>query len=595
MEKELPTMLDVRCRAVCHEQGSREMWKSLSMSVLGTVGVCLFLVCQTALVLAQQAGGPAPSRPVLSTTIDFLDYCWTETDREVGYFTEAQYEKVIRSLADAGIDKVYLRVDVCGLTLYPTKVGKQYPGDGREPGSTNLVNTLAKYDPAAKTIELCRKYGLHVWCWDTLFDDEATCLRYDPVEDRAKHKRYGEYPLKDPFLIANPHVQWALDPRVKARQAADPSRRATQEPITAIKIISDGKCARNRVKREQFDLYVSADNRTFRRYDNPFTLKVVRDYPAVLVLEGLNIAEQYVKLVWRKPWPKGGGYSICGGPTELAQTLHGGAWHEARAVWRKGSGDPKHGGVDLTRTGRFAWDWGNRALVIAKYLPAMPDHYGMIEPAYPETKAHKLAKLKELAAYDFDGFAYSMRSHTTGMDPKLYGYNDIIRDAYRRRYGKDIWKEDFDRARWLDLRAEFVTEYLAMASKAVAPRPLYMDWPSTGTESPYSKRYGDLPFQVDKWVRDKAVAGVRVMSCPEDSPITLDVPGADRVKLIRFVDNWTVPPPDVFRSNLRRWFANERLDEVELYETVLYTKRPAHLAVIREVMNEVRRNTRRQP
>lgn len=565
------------------------------MAVLSGVCVCLFLACRPASVFAQRAGRPAPAGRVLSTTIDFLDYCWSETDPDVGYFTEAQYEQVIRSLAGAGIGKVYLRVDVCGLTLYPTKVGKQYPGDGREPGSTNLVNTLARYDPAAKTVELCRKYGLHVWCWDTLFDDEATCLRYDPVEDQAKHKTYGEYPLKDPFLIENPHLQWALDPRVKARQAAEPSRRAGHGPITAIKITSDGKCARNRVKQEQFDLHVSADNRSFRRYDKPFTFKVVRDYPAVLLLEGLDIAEQYVKLAWRKPWPRGGGYSICGAPTGVAQMFHGGAWHEARAVWLDGSGNPERGGGDLRRTGRFAWDWGNRSLVIAKYLPAMPDHYGMIELAYPEAKAHKLAKLKELAAYGFDGFAYSMRSHTRGMDPKVYGYNDVIRDEYRRRYGKDIWKEDFDRAKWLDLRAQAVNEYLAMASKAGAPRPLYMDWPATGTESPYSKRYGDLPFQVDKWVQVKAVAGVRVMSCPEDRPVKLDVPGADSVKLVRFVDNWTVPPPDVFRSNLRRWLANERLNEVELYETVLYTKRPAYLAIIREVMDEVWGKTPQQP
>jgi len=192
-----------------------------------------------------------------------------------------------------------------------------------------------------------------------------------------------------------------------------------------------------------------------------------------------------------------------------------------------------------------------------------------------------------LAAYDFDGFAYSMRTHTAGMDPKVYGYNDIIRDEYRRRYGKDIWKEDFDRAKWLDLRAEAVNEYLAMASKSVAPRPLYMDWPATGAESPYSKRYGDLPFQADKWVQAKAVAGIRVMACPEDRPIELEVPGADSVKLVRFVDNWTVPAPDAFRGNLQRWFANERLDEVELCETVLYTKRQAHLAVIREIMGVV--------
>ena len=128
------------------------------MKKLVVCGMCvlcgvLSMECRTAPVPAQGAGTQGTGL-ILSTTIDFLDYCWSETDPDVGHFTEAQYEEVIRSLANAGIGKDYLRVDACGLTLYPTKVGKQYPGDGREPGSTNLVKTLAKYDPVSKTIEL---------------------------------------------------------------------------------------------------------------------------------------------------------------------------------------------------------------------------------------------------------------------------------------------------------------------------------------------------------------------------------------------------------------------------------------------------------
>jgi len=89
------------------------------------------------------AGGDSPKaffvlansdneRPIISTTIDFLDYCFFRTDPSTGYFTEEQYNEVIRTVAEAGITKIYLRVDVCGLTLYPTKVGRQYAGDGRD-------------------------------------------------------------------------------------------------------------------------------------------------------------------------------------------------------------------------------------------------------------------------------------------------------------------------------------------------------------------------------------------------------------------------------------------------------------------------------
>jgi len=68
--------------------------------------------------------------PLVSTTIDFLDYCFYKTDPDTGYFTEQQYEEVIRAVSEAGFAKIYLRVDVCGVTLYPTTAGKQYAGAG---------------------------------------------------------------------------------------------------------------------------------------------------------------------------------------------------------------------------------------------------------------------------------------------------------------------------------------------------------------------------------------------------------------------------------------------------------------------------------
>jgi len=98
-----------------------------------------------AVVGTRQAHGDESERPIISTTIDFLDYCFFRTDPSNGYFTEEQYDEVIRTVAEAGITKIYLRVDVCGVTLYPTKVGKQYAGDGRDPGkqSSSATTTAA--------------------------------------------------------------------------------------------------------------------------------------------------------------------------------------------------------------------------------------------------------------------------------------------------------------------------------------------------------------------------------------------------------------------------------------------------------------------
>ena len=520
------------------------------------------------------------TRPIVSTTIDFLDYCFFKTDAETGYFTEEQYEGVIRAVAEAGFAKIYLRVDVCGLTLYPTKVGRQYAGDGRDPGSTYLVNTLRRYDPAAKTVELGHKHGMQVWAWDTLFDDEATMVHYG-ADDPELRGRFGEYPLKDPFLVRNPQFQWRLDPRIDTEQQAAENSPDRHAPITAIRITSDTKSRPNRVTPEMFDVLVSADNSRYRKYAGATRFEVVSAKPPDLLLDGLEIREPYIKLAFREPWPSDNTFTVTGEPDAFAQLRYGKDWHAALCDYRDQSEPPEKGGFDFICT-RFAWDYGTRALGIAKFVPPLPRHYGIIELAYPEARAYKLAKLRELAAYDFDGFAYSIRTHTLGRKPQHYGYNDVTREAFKLRYGKDIATEDFDREAWLELRAEAVNAYLVEAGRLLHPRPLYMDFPRQEPGASYIGRYGGMPFQAGAWVRDRAVAGIRMLGFPTGSPLEPAFEGADTVRIVRFVDNWRTPPPDEFRANLRRWLSDPDLDEIEFYETLLYTPRPEYLAIVRE-------------
>ncbi len=537
-----------------------------------------------AIAATRPARGDKDQRPIVSTTIDFLDYCFSRTDPSNGYFTEEQYDKVIRTVAEAGITKIYLRVDVCGLTLYPTRVGKQYAGDGRDPGSTYLVNTLEHYDPAAKTVELGHRHGLEVWAWDTLFDDEATMVHYDADAKPDLRQRFGQYPLKDPFLIENPECQWRLDPRIDARQREKAAANAPDAPITAIRIRSDTRSATNRVTREMFDILVSNDNRRYRVYEGNGKFRVESEKPPVLLIEGLKIREPYIKLAFHTPWPTDSRFTLTGEPDDFAQLFYAGAWHNSLCDNRDQVEPAERGGFDFV-TSRFAWDYSRRALGIARFVPHLPRWYGMIELGYPQARAHKLAKLRELATYEFDGFAYSIRTHTQGRLPQHYGYNDVTRDAFRRRYGKDIWTENFDREAWLGLRAEAVNAYLAEAGRMLGSRPLYMDSPRQDPGASYIRPYGGLPFQPEAWVRDGAVAGIRMLGISANRKIEPKFAGADRVRIVRFVDNGPMPPPDKFRENLQRWIDNPVLDEIEFYETLLYTDRPEYLQIIREILS----------
>lgn len=553
----------------------------ISFHIVGFVFAGLVLVA--GIVGPREARGDEGRRPIISTTIDFLDYCFGRTDPAKGYFTEKQYDDVIRAVAEAGITKVYLRVDVCGLTLYPTKVGKQYPGDGREPGSTYLVNTLEHYDPVAKTIELGHRYGVEVWCWDTLFDDEATGVNYGTESNPELKERFGKYPLKDPFLIENPEFQWRLDPRIEAAQQKETAAGDTDAPVTAIRIKSDNRSASNRITGAMFDILVSDDNRRYRVYEGKREFEVESEKPCVLRIQGLDIRQPYIKLAFHKPWSTRG-FTMTGEADSMVDLFYGGEWHKALCDYRDQTQPAEEGGFDFV-TSRFAWDYGRRALGIGKFVPHLPRYYGMIELAYPEARAHKLAKLRELAAYEFDGFAYSMRTHTHGRHPENYGYGKPVRDAFLKQYGKDIWTDDFDRNAWLGLRAAAVNAYLAEAGKMLGARPLYMDCPRQEPGAPYIGPYGGLPFQPEAWVRDGAVDGVRMMGIPFNQKVEPKFTGADKVRIVRFVDNHPMPTPAGLGENLRRWLENPALDEVELYETVLYTNNRDYLRVIREALS----------
>ena len=531
------------------------------------------------------AGETAARRKTVSTTIDFLDYCFYRTDAKVGYFTRDQYEEVIRSLARAGISKVYLRVDVCGKTLYPSKAGVQYMGDGREPGSTYLVNTLKHYDPVAATIELGHRVGLEVWCWDTLFDDEATMVHYAPGSELAR--RYGEYPLKDPFLVAHPEMQWRLDPRLEAEQKRLAAKRADAGPITAIRIRSDVSSRRNRIRAEDIALYVSSDNVTYRPYGGSLSFTVAREKPPVLVLSDLHIPENYVKLCFKKRRPKDNSFTMAGEPNDFVEVRYDDAWHATMAAFVDQKGAPEQQGFVFGGSGRFAWDYDGRALGICKIPSPMPTYYGMIELAYDAARAHKLAKLKELAAYEFDGFAYSLRTHSQSADPRVYGFGKPIRDAFRQRYGVDIWTQDFDHKAWLALRADSIDRTVREAAALLRPRPLFMDSPKQG--SSYLRPYGGVPLRARAWVKGDGVAGIRFLGYGPGEVLRPKLPEAKPgVRVVRFVDNGSMPPLDVFRQRLTEWLNEPGLDEVEFYETVLYTDHPAYLKAIRDVLTRAK-------
>jgi hypothetical protein len=88
--------------------------------------------------------------------------------------------------------------------------------------------------------------------------------------------------------------------------------------------------------------------------------------------------------------------------------------------------------------------------------------WGVLCLAYPEVRRHFIRRYQRLlAAGSFDGLFLCLRSQSRPADfADQFGFNQPVRDDFLKRYGKDIWQEDFEIADWRHLLGEYLTIFL---------------------------------------------------------------------------------------------------------------------------------------
>lgn len=83
---------------------------------------------------------------------------------------------------------------------------------------------------------------------------------------------------------------------------------------------------------------------------------------------------------------------------------------------------------------------------------------------YPEVRTHRLEQMREVLAYDIDGFYLCTRSHAGECEeirtPEFFGFNRPVVQAYAERYGVDILSEPFDPLPWYLILGEGLTQFL---------------------------------------------------------------------------------------------------------------------------------------
>jgi hypothetical protein len=132
--------------------------------------------------------------------------------------------------------------------------------------------------------------------------------------------------------------------------------------------------------------------------------------------------------------------------------------------------------------------------------------WGVLCLAYPEVRRHFIRRYQRLlAAGRFDGLFVCLRSQSRPADfADQFGFNQPVRDDFLKRYGRDIWQEDFEIADWRDLLGEYLTVFLAELKKSLedsgtllavgAPRGHVLGPP-----------FGNITLQWKTWVEQEIV------------------------------------------------------------------------------------------
>lgn len=90
-----------------------------------------------------------------------------------------------------------------------------------------------------------------------------------------------------------------------------------------------------------------------------------------------------------------------------------------------------------------------------------------VDPSYPEVRNWIIERVRELMELGVDGVDFRLANHTDSLDWENYGFSKPVVDEFRNRYGVDITRDIFDRALWRKLRGEYIDTLLREISNVV--------------------------------------------------------------------------------------------------------------------------------
>ena len=541
---------------------------------------------------------------LFSTTIDFNDNAF-DYDGPEGFLPLEKYEEHIRKLVvEGGIKKIYLRVNVGGLSNHPSRVVPVYGEDGACHWTNltiaeRLIKTMQHYDCCAETIRLAHKYGAQAWAWESLFDDAGICVDISRVPEQF-HKLYqrkgARYSI-DPFYLVNPHTMARRDPRLipTDSQIAQVHKQVAGNGIGRIVLFNhpewDHKLPLPGIDRNNLKILVSSSNCGFRPYEGDFTVKSGQDENGRNYLEigSLDIRDKFFKLicvrenkrsaftlVWHRPEGQVQIFDRQGNLLPSCWAVNEGQWDSP---------------VDFNCIrGSAAIDCGNSYLAGCAGPGKLNEYlFGFAEFTVPEAMEHKVARFQELTDYEFDGFMFNTRSHSAVNFAEQYGYNPEVLAEFTRRYHREYSGSEDDIREIFQIRAESIAEFFRRCKQLTGGRPLFISGPMPpeySTHPAYNTSFGPLPWLYKKYFADRSVDGVIMIGRNFENGVdfseyfTGEITGGYPVKLGVFREMLGRPEGYDLAEDLEKLRQSD-LDEVELYESAILTDHPQSLRFVR--------------
>lgn len=410
------------------------------------------------------AAAASEGRARLAVTIDYLDVV-AAANRPL---KEQDIDQMMADIAQAGFDRVYFRVDAAGTLHYRTKVGTQFRDYGRGKLSQDMLASWDNLvDPLRVAAEAARRHKLEFYAWMPPRDQDSNENRYnfyDP-DEREQFIRVGSDPFLCDFLARNPHFQLErregfiyftgkLVPRVKWLELRTLNKDQTVTP-------------------DDVRLLCSWDNLIYEPVPDTWTVTAGRDGEHYVYRIGpLDIHAPWIKVAQRHfgKWEFLGG--LGGKPCFTLydpqdKPIPTGTWWLRYADRHPETGEVCSPYSGASRPG-WAFSFDHRGNSTSIFVPPFPPRrYLTGAPcfAYPEVRNYYTQLIAELSEYPIQGVMLSARTHVRSARGDDYGFNPPIVEEYRKKYGVDIRTQDFDRAKWLEIRGNYYTEMLQNMSR----------------------------------------------------------------------------------------------------------------------------------